>query len=119
MAEPAFDTLSIANELEKDYGFEPRQAQGTATMMHRHLVGSVATKGDIALVRKDVEALDGKIGALDKKIDASVRALDGKIGALEEKITMKMTIRLGGLIIGVFVFFEAFNRVFPIGGGPP
>ena len=112
MAEPAFDTLSIANELEKDYGFEPRQAQGTATMMHRHLVGSVATKGDIVLVRKDVEALD-------KKIDASVKALDGKIGALEEKITMKMTIRLGGLIIGVFVFFEAFNRVFPIGGGPP
>ena len=101
MAEPAFDTLSIANELEKDYGFEPRQAQGTATMMHRHLVGNVATKGDIALVRKDVEALDKKIGAL------------------EEKITMKMTIRLGGLIIGVFVFFEAFNRVFPIGGGPP
>ena len=112
MAEPAFDTLSIANELEKDYGFEPRQAQGTATMMHRHLVGNVATKGDIVLVRKDVEALD-------KKIDASVKALDGKIGALEEKITMKMTIRLGGLIIGVFVFFEAFNRVFPIGGGPP
>ena len=42
MGEPAFDTLNIAKELERDFGFEQKQAEGAAVMIHRHLVGNVA-----------------------------------------------------------------------------
>ena len=166
MAEPAFDTLTIAKELERDYGFEAKQAEGAAVMIHRHLVGNVATKDDlkaqsreltgkieaqgrelsgkIVALDEKIEAqgreLSGKIVALDEKIEAQGRELSGKIVALDEKIgaqdgkiatlatkeemvqledrvIMKMTIRLGGIMIGALAFFEVLNRVFPIAGG--
>ena len=39
MAEPAFDTLTIARELERDYSYEQKQAEGVSTIIYRHLVG--------------------------------------------------------------------------------
>ena len=99
----AFDTISVAKRLENDFDMPQKQAEGVALVLHENFVGNVATKEDIALVRKDVEGL-----ATKKELEA-----------LEEKITMKMTIRLGGLIIGIFVFFETLNRIFPIGSVSP
>ena len=96
MGEPAFDTLNIAKELERDFGFEQKQAEGAAVMIHRHLVGNVATKDDIADVRKDMRHMEEK--------------LSGEIKLMGRD----MTIRLGGVVVGVIVIFEALNRFFPI-----
>ena len=97
----AFDTISVAKRLENDFDMPQKQAEGVALVLHENFVGNVATKEDLKTQSRE---LSGKIGALEDKIEA-----------LEEKITMKMTIRLGGLIIGIFVFFETLNRIFPIG----
>ena len=96
MGESAFDTLRVAKELEETYGFQTKQAEGTAVMMHRHLVGNVATKDDLG---------------------RAVNDLTGKIDVLEERVILKMTVRLGGIMVAIFAFFEVLNRVFPIAGG--
>ena len=96
MGQPAFDTLNIAKELERDFGFEQKQAEGAAVMIHRHLVGNVATKDDIKDVRKDIQHVEEK--------------LSGEIKLMGRD----MTIRLGGLVVGVIVIFETLNRFFPI-----
>ena len=65
MAEPAFDTLTIAKELEHDYGYEQKQAEGVATIIYRHLVGNVATKDDLRHVK---DALEEKIEVQSARI---------------------------------------------------
>ena len=107
MAEPAFDTLKIARELEHDYGFDAKQAEGAATMLHRHLVGNVATKDDI-------KGLEDKIKGLDDKIEAQGHGFADQIKALEERVILKMTVRFGGVMVAILAFFEVLNRVFPI-----
>ena len=56
MAHAAFDTLSAAQRLEKEFGFPPKQAEGAAKLVHEHLVGTVATKDDIAAVKGELKA---------------------------------------------------------------
>ena len=79
MAEPAFDTLTIAKELEHDYGYEQKQAEGVATIIYRHLVGNVATKDDLRHVK---DALEEKIEVQS----ARIQNLDSKIQDLDSKI---------------------------------
>ena len=100
MGEPAFDTLNIAKELERDFGFEQKQAEGAAVMIHRHLVGNVATKEDIA--------------ALDKKLSGEITRVEEKLSGEIKLMGRDMTIRLGALVVGVIVVFETLNRFFPI-----
>ena len=128
MAEPAFDTLTIAKELERDYGFDARQAEGAATMIHRHLVGNVATRNDLMVMREaldaDFEKIDRRFETVEKRLEDLEGKIDGlatkdELSVLEERIAMKMTIRLGGLIVGTLLFFEVLNRFFPASGLPP
>ena len=104
MAESAFDTLTIARELERDFGYEPKQAEGAAVMIHRHLVGNVATKEDLKRLKE----------ALDEKIDAQGRGLTDQIAALEDKMAPKEEIAhlsndlkwiklIGGVIVAILV----------------
>ena len=140
MAEPAFDTLTIAKELEHDYGYEQKQAEGVATIIYRHLVGNVATKDDLRRAKEALEEkievqsariqnLDSKVQNLDSKVqnlDSKVQDLDSKIQNLptrddlahaQEKVTYKITTRLGSLIgagLGILIMLD---RVFPVVGG--
>jgi len=100
----AFDTLSVANKLKEEYGVPEKQAQGIAHVMNENFVGNLATHEDLRQVRED---LIGEIGRIEDK-------LTGEIVQLEERVIMKMTIRLGGLILATFTFFEVLNRVFPV-----
>ena len=100
MAEPAFDTLTIAKELEHDYGYEQKQAEGVATIIYRHLVGNVATKDDLRRAKEALEEkievqsariqnLDSKVQNLDSKVqnlDSKVQDLDSKIQNLDSKV---------------------------------
>ena len=147
MAEPAFDTLTIAKELEHDYGYEQKQAEGVATIIYRHLVGNVATKDDLRRAKEALEEkievqsariqnldskvqnLDSKVQNLDSKVqnlDSKVQDLDSKIQNLptkddlahaQEKVTYKITTRLGSLIGAGLGILIMLDRVFPVVGG--
>ena len=133
MAEPAFDTLTIAKELEHDYGYEQKQAEGVATIIYRHLVGNVATKDDLRhakeALEEKIEVQSARIQNLDSKVqnlDSKVQNLDSKVQNLptrddlahaQEKVTYKITTRLGSLIgagLGILIMLD---RVFPVVGG--
>ena len=109
----AFDTLGVAKRLHEEFGVPDKQAEGISVVLHENFVGNVATKDDLARVD---EKLTGKIEALDEKLTGKIEAQGQELGKLEERITMKITIRLGGLIIGALGFFEVLNRAFPITG---
>lgn len=132
----AFDTLGVARRLQEEFGMPDKQAEGVAVVLHDNFVGNVATKDDLARTEQKLgaeitrvedkltakidhveETLTGKIDGLDTKIDHVEETLTDKIEALEERVILKMTVRLGGIIVAILAFFEILNRVFPIGGG--
>ena len=85
----AFDTLKAARRLGAA-GFTPEQAETIADTFAEGITENLATKDDIALLQKDMKALDQKIDnsveALDRKIDTSVEALHKDMKALDQKI---------------------------------
>ena len=103
MAEPAFDTLAIARELERDYGFEAKQAEGAATMIHRHLVGNVATKDDVKHLREEIKGL-----ATKDELRAEIAEVRTEIAQASNRTIYT----LGGLIGALFII----DRFLPLLG---
>ena len=104
MAEPAFDTLMIVRELEREYGYEQKQAEGVSTIIYRHLVGNVATKDDLKPAK---EGLADKIKGVEGR-------LTDKIQDAQERVTYKMTIRLGGIVFVGVGFLAMLLRFLPV-----
>ena len=86
------------------------------------------SKIDNGLAALDTK-IDNGLAALDTKIDNGFAALDGKtvngLAALNVKIdtglndvTQKLTIRLGGIVIGAITLLEVLNRIFPVVPAP-
>jgi len=57
----AFDTMGVADRLSRDFDVPEKQARGIAQVLHENFVGNVATKDDIAAIRKDSGNLDEKL----------------------------------------------------------
>ena len=104
-----FDTLSAAQGL-REIGFDHIQAEGIVTTISTAVSQTVATKADLALVRKDIELVRKDMEASEKslrgEIAASEKSLLGKIEASEKLLRQEMrsmqdkiVIKLGGLIV--------------------
>ena len=127
-----FDTLKAAKSLQ-DAGFAVQQAEAVVGMVTYALTEGLATKDDVRELHSRFAALDSKIdnglAALDSKIDNGLAALDSKVdnglAALDSKIdtglnnvTQKLTIRLGGIVVGAITLLEVLNRMFPVVPAP-
>ena len=97
MAHAAFDTLSAAQRLEKEFGFPPKQAEGTAKLVHEHLVGTVATKEDIAAVQDDVAAVKDDVAA----VKSDIAAVKADVAAV--KGDLKWIKGIGAAVLAVLV----------------
>ncbi|MEO5335221.1 MAG: CCDC90 family protein, partial [Magnetococcus sp. YQC-5] len=86
----AFDTYSYVRKL-RDAGMDEEQAVIQTEALVDLVEHRLASKHDVAALRRDMEAMDAKITALDTKLDAKITALDtkldAKITALDTKIT--------------------------------
>jgi hypothetical protein len=69
------DTLKLARALHDKGGFTQEAADATAEAINAALGADVATKADIVRA-------EGKITALDSKIDGRIAALEGKLTVL-------------------------------------
>jgi hypothetical protein len=69
------DTLKLARALHAKGGFTQEAADATAEALNAALGEDVATKADIVRA-------EGKITALDSKIDGRIAALEGKMTML-------------------------------------
>ena len=85
----AIDTLKATQRL-KAAGFSDNQTKSLVATFAWGITENLATKDDIALVRKEMEVLGKDIDALDTKVDTSFAVLDTKIdtsfAALDTKI---------------------------------
>ena len=128
MTMTSFDTLKAAKFLQ-GAGFEVRQAEAMVDMVAHALSEGLATKEDVRELKTDLAMLDNKIdtglAALDAKIDNGLATLDAKITSLDAKIdtglndaTQKLTIRLGGIVVGGIALLEILNRIFPVVPAP-
>ena len=67
-------------------------------------------------------ALDSKFetqfAALDNKFETQFAALDVKIGAGLKNVTQKLTIYLGGIVVGAITLLEVLSRIFPVVPAP-
>ncbi len=95
----AFDTLKAARRLGAA-GFTSEQAETLAGTFAEGITENLATKDDIALLQKDMKALD-------QKIDTSVEALRKGMVALKKD----MTILLGSIMVGGIVVITLLDRV--------
>ena len=107
--------MTIARELERDYGYEQKQAEGVSTIIYRHLVGNVATKDDLKHAK---EELADKIKAVDERLTDMIEGVEGrltdKIQDAQERVTYKMTIRLGGIVFAGVGFLAMLLRFLPV-----
>ncbi len=85
MAEAAFDTLSMARSLERDYDMPAKQAEGVATLVYSQLSGNVATKEDIARVQEDIARVQDDIVRLEENM-----ATKADLARLEQKTATKV-----------------------------
>ena len=57
--------------------------------------------------KDDVRELHSRLAALDSKIDTGLN-----------NVTQKLTIRLGGIVVGAITLLEVLNRMFPVVPAP-
>ena len=113
----SFDTLKAAKSLQ-DAGFEVQQAEAVVGMVTYALSEGLATKDDVRELHSGIAALENKVAALDSKIDNGLAALDAKIDTGLNNVTQKLTIRLGGIVVGAITLLEVLNRIFPVVPAP-
>jgi len=56
MTTAAFDTLATANRLHEELDVPRKQAEGVVRVVHGNLVGTVATKADLAALEDSIKA---------------------------------------------------------------
>ncbi len=95
MVHAAFDTLSTAQRLEREFDFPTKQAEGTAILLHEHLVGYVATKDDIGRLESRIDgelATKDDIAKLESRIDRELVtksefiSLEKKVAGLDTRV---------------------------------
>ena len=82
----------MARSLERDYEMPPKQAEGVATLVYRQLSGNVATKEDIASVRKDITNVQKDALRVEQSLKKDIARLDDKIADLKENMATKADI---------------------------
>lgn len=92
------DTLAVARRLERNYGFDPRQAEGVAETLHEHVAGNVATRDDISTLKDDIAALRTEMAAMESRLETKIAdglaameaRLEAKIAATEARLEAKI-----------------------------
>ena len=116
-----FDTLKAAKS-PRYAGFEARQAEAMVDMVTHALIGGLATKEDPRELKAGMNhrlaALDSKIGTGLAALDARIDALDARIDAGLNDVTRKLTIRLGGIVVGGIAVLEVLNHISPVVPAP-
>ena len=123
-------TKEDVRDLKSSVKADVRELESSVAADMRELQSSIDT--DMRDLKSSIDALDARIDALEVRIDADmrdlkssvkadVRDLQSSIDALDVKIDnglknviQKLTILLGGIVIGSITLLGALSRVFPV-----
>jgi hypothetical protein len=88
------DTLKLARALRDKGGFTQEAADATAQALNDALGVDVATKADIALVRADLNQLDGTLKSEVARLDGKITVLMWAVG-----VNAALTIAILGVLL--------------------
>ncbi len=114
----AYDTLSIARNLENNYEFDKKQAEGIARTIHEHLVSNVATRedleklgielrGEMAELRGEMAELRGEMAELRGELRGEMVKVNSRI----DDLSKTMTIRTGAMIVTAVGLLAALQAI--------
>ena len=105
MASLAFDTHAFVKDLTAS-GMPTEQAEVLARTYATLLTDRLATKDDIALLRRDIAAMDEKFTGM---IATQDERFDIKLAALEDRLNARITYSQLATIIILTAVMGAFN----------
>ena len=109
-------TKEDVRDLKSSVKADMRDLQSSIDALDSKIDSSVAAldvKIDNGLAALDSK-IDNSVAALDSKIDSSVAALEVKIDNGLKNVIQKLTILLGGIVVGSISLLGVLSRVFPV-----
>ena len=123
----AFDTLKAATRLQEEAGFDPTKARVLVSTFAEGMVENLATKDDVAGLRRDFKTLAtkeelatlrgemkqmhsdlrGEITDLRGEMKQADANLSGQIGKVQERLT----VRLGGTVAAAVAILVAVDKL--------
>ena len=134
----AFDTLKAATRLQEEAGFDPTKARVLVSTFAEGMVENLATKDDIAALRREFTTLRRELTTFATKEDlATLRGemqqghsdlrgemkrmysdLDGKMQQMDAnlrgqigKVQERLTVRLGGAVAAAVAILVAVDKL--------
>ena len=130
----AFDTLKAATRLQEEAGFDETKARVLVSTFAEGMVENLATKDDIAGLRREFAGLRREFGGLRrefttlatkeelatlrgemKQMDASLRGemkqMDASLRGEISKVQERLTVRLGGAIAAAVAILVAVDKL--------
>ncbi len=94
----AFDTLKFAKRL-KEAGFTEQQVEALGAAEAEFIEENLATKRDIADVKRDIKELDLKIEQVRVELKRDIKELETKLARDLKDLEYRMTIKLGAMLV--------------------
>ncbi|MGG2139952.1 DUF1640 domain-containing protein [Symbiopectobacterium sp. RP] len=111
MGQVAFDTLQASEELQTA-GLTSEQAKAISLVVRKsHEVADVATKADIADVKRDIADVRKDMEFRFEKTDAQIADVRKDMTAGFDKLGMQMTIRLGLMVAAAVSIIAAILKM--------
>ncbi len=130
----AFDTLKAATRLQEEAGFDETKARVLVSTFAEGMVENLATKDDIAGLRREFGGLRREFGGLRrelttlatkeelatlrgemKQMDANLRGemkqMDARLRGEISKVQERLTVRLGGAIAAAVAILVAVDKL--------
>lgn len=106
----AFDTLGYAKRL-RDAGVTSDQAEAHAEAARDFVMSELVIKSDLAtletILRQEMAIGFQRVDARFQQVDARFQQLEAAI----ENLTLRMTVRLGGMIAVAVAILAAINKL--------
>jgi hypothetical protein len=94
----AFDTLKFAKRL-KEAGFTEQQAEALADAEAEFIEQNLATKRDIADIKRDIKELEVTLRTEIKQLEVKIEQIRSDLVRDMKDLEYRMTIKLGTLMV--------------------
>ena len=115
----AFDTLKAATRLQEEAGFDETKARVLVSTFAEGMVENLATKDDIAGLRREFGGLRRELTTLATKptgaelatLRGEMKQMDANLRGEISKVQERLTVRLGGAIAAAVAILVAVDKL--------
>ena len=119
----AFDTLKAATRLQEEAGFDETKARVLVSTFAEGMVENLATKDDIAGLRREFAGLRREFGGLRREfttlatkeelatLRGEMKQMDANLRGEISKVQERLTVRLGGAIAAAVAILVAVDKL--------